>query len=149
MKSIWSQVCMAVVLGLVSQAGAVAQSFPTRPVKLNVTTTPATAADIVARLLGQRLTESWGQAVVIENQAGAAGSIGAAAVAKALKKDDWNEYLIRCEGKRIQTFINDVAMIDYTEPDAAIPQWGLLGLQIHGGGPAEASYKDISIEELP
>lgn len=72
-----------------------------------------------------------------------------AAVAKALKKDDWNEYLIRCEGKRIQTSINDVAMIDYTEPDAAIPQWGLLGLQIHGGGPAEASYKDITIEELP
>lgn len=72
-----------------------------------------------------------------------------AEVAKALKKDDWNEYLIRCEGKRIQTSINDVAMIDYTEPDAAIPQWGLLGLQIHGGGPAEASYKDITIEELP
>lgn len=73
----------------------------------------------------------------------------AAAVEKAIKKDDWNEYLIRCEGKRIQSFINDVAMIDYTEADAAIPQWGLLGLQIHGGGPAEASFKDIFIEELP
>lgn len=70
-------------------------------------------------------------------------------VEKAVKKGEWNEYLIRCEGKRIQTFINDVAMIDYTEPEAAIPQWGLLGLQIHGGGPAEASYQDITIEELP
>ncbi len=83
MKSIWSQACMAIALGLACQAGAISQTFPTRPVKLNVTTTPATAADIVARLLGQRLTESWGHAVVIENQAGAAGSIGAAAVAKA------------------------------------------------------------------
>ena len=72
-----------------------------------------------------------------------------AAVEKALKKNEWNEYLIRCEGKRIQTSINGVAMIDYTEPDDAIPQWGLLGLQIHGGGPAEASYKEITIEELP
>jgi hypothetical protein len=40
-------------------------------------------------------------------------------------------------------------MIDYTEPDDSIPQFGLLGLQIHSGGPAVASYKDITIEELP
>lgn len=73
----------------------------------------------------------------------------AALVEKTLKKNEWNQYEIRCEGKRIQTSINGVAMIDYTEPDDAIPQWGLLGLQIHGGGPAEASYKEITIEELP
>src|SRR5262245_8949260 len=71
------------------------------------------------------------------------------AVKKALKKDDWNQYDIRCENKRIRTSINGVAMIDYTEPEDAIPQWGLLGLQIHGGGPAEARYQDIVIEELP
>ncbi len=70
-------------------------------------------------------------------------------VEKALKKGDWNEYLIRCEGKRIRSSINGVEMIDYTEPDDAIPQFGLIGLQIHGGGPSEASYKDITIEELP
>src|ERR1043166_3483272 len=70
-------------------------------------------------------------------------------VEAALKKGEWNEYLIRCEGKRIRSSINGVAMIDYTEPDDAIPQFGLIGLQIHGGGPAEASYKDITIEELP
>jgi hypothetical protein len=73
----------------------------------------------------------------------------AQAVKKALNKDNWNNYEIRCEGKRIRTMINGVAMIDYTEPDDTIPQWGLLGLQIHGGGPAEASYKDIRIAELP
>jgi hypothetical protein len=70
-------------------------------------------------------------------------------VEKALKKDNWNQYVIRCEGKRIKTSLNGVEMIDYTEPDDGIPQFGLLGLQIHGGGPAEASYKDITIEELP
>ncbi|HWN96600.1 MAG TPA: DUF1080 domain-containing protein [Methylomirabilota bacterium] len=71
------------------------------------------------------------------------------AVKKALKPGDWNEYLIRARGNRIQSAINGVNMIDYTEPDASIPQYGLVGLQVHGGGAAEASYKDITIQELP
>lgn len=73
----------------------------------------------------------------------------AEAVAQAVRKDDWNDYLIRCEGKRIRTWINGVAMIDYTEPDESIPQWGVLGLQIHGGAVAEVRYQDLAIEELP
>jgi hypothetical protein len=70
------------------------------------------------------------------------------AVKKAIKPNDWNEYLIRANGKRIQTAINGVNMIDYTEPDDSIPQFGFIGLQVHGGGAAEASYKDITIQEL-
>jgi tripartite-type tricarboxylate transporter receptor subunit TctC len=54
-----------------------------RPVKIVVPFTPATAADIVARQLASRLAEMWGQGVVIENQGGAGGVIGAAVVAKA------------------------------------------------------------------
>jgi hypothetical protein len=72
-----------------------------------------------------------------------------AAVEKALKKEDWNEYLIRCEGKQIRSLINNVPMIDYTEPDDSIEQFGIIGLQIHDGGQAEAWYKDITVEELP
>ena len=71
------------------------------------------------------------------------------AVEKALKKNDWNQYVIRCEGKRIRTSINGVEMIDYTETDDSLPQFGLIGLQVHGGGPAVASYKDVVVEELP
>ena len=71
------------------------------------------------------------------------------AVEKALQKNDWNQYVIRCEGKRIRASINDVEMIDYTEEDDSLPQFGLIGLQIHGGGPAVASYKDVVVEELP
>ena len=70
-------------------------------------------------------------------------------VEQAVQKNDWNEYVIRCRGRRIQAIINGVQMIDYTEADESLPQHGLIGLQIHGGGPAEVSYKDISIEELP
>jgi len=70
-------------------------------------------------------------------------------VKNALKPGYWNEYWIRCEGKRIRTWINGVPMIDYTEPDAAIPQHGRIGLQIHGGAKAEVSYQNITVEELP
>jgi len=71
------------------------------------------------------------------------------AVEKAVKTDDWNQYVIRCEGKRIRTSINGVDMIDYTETDDSLPQYGLIGLQIHSGGPAIAYYKDVVVEELP
>jgi hypothetical protein len=66
-----------------------------------------------------------------------------------LKRDDWNEYQIRCEAKRIRLWINGLQTVDYTEPDDSIQQFGLIGLQIHGGAVAEASYKDITIEQLP
>jgi hypothetical protein len=70
-------------------------------------------------------------------------------VTRALKLQDWNEYLIRAEGKHIQSWINGVKMIDYTEEDDSIPQHGQIGLQVHGGGVTEAWYKDITIDELP
>ena len=65
------------------------------------------------------------------------------------KRNEWNDYEVRCEGKHIRLAINGERTIDYTEPDDAIEQWGLIGLQIHGGATAEASYKDIIITELP
>lgn len=73
----------------------------------------------------------------------------AAVIEKVLKRNDWNDYEIRCEGKRIRLSINGQQTVDYTEPDDKIEQFGIIGLQIHGGGPAQASYKEITIEELP
>ncbi len=70
------------------------------------------------------------------------------AMQKALKPDDWNEYVVRAEGRRIRTWLNGVAGVDYTEEDKEIPQTGRIGLQIHGGGPAQIWFKDITIEEL-
>ena len=71
-----------------------------------------------------------------------------AAVKKAVKPNDWNDYRIRCEGSRIQLWINGVQTIDYTEPDEKIEKRGVIGLQVHGGGKAEAWYKDVVVEEL-
>ena len=60
-----------------------AHAFPTRPVLLVVPFAPGGSNDIIARVLGERLQRSWGQPVLVENQTGAAGSIGVARVAKA------------------------------------------------------------------
>jgi HEAT repeat protein len=67
---------------------------------------------------------------------------------KILKPAQWNEYVIRCEGKRIRLWINGHQTVDYTEPDDSIEQKGLIGLQIHSGPPSEAWYKDIMIKRL-
>jgi len=68
---------------------------------------------------------------------------------RALKMGAWNDYVIRAEGRRIRTWINGVQGVDYSEPDEKILQVGRIGLQIHGGGPAEVWFKDIAIEEMP
>ena len=67
---------------------------------------------------------------------------------KTLKVGEWNDYVIRCEGRHIRLWLNGVQTVDYTEPDESIEQAGLIGLQIHGGPPAEAWYKDIQIVEI-
>jgi len=71
------------------------------------------------------------------------------AVNKVLKRDDWNDYMIRCEGKRIVLAINGVQTVDFTEPDPKVEDYGIIAVQIHAGPPSEAWYKEITIEELP
>ncbi|HPP52117.1 MAG TPA: DUF1080 domain-containing protein [Thermoguttaceae bacterium] len=66
-----------------------------------------------------------------------------------VRPNQWNEYRIRCQGRRIQLWINGRQTVDYTEPDETIPQRGVIGLQIHGGPPSEAWYRNIRIQELP
>lgn len=74
--------CLAVFLAAALSFGAAAQSFPERPVRIIVGFPPG-GADISARILGPKLTELWGQPVIIDNRPGAAGNLGADAVAKA------------------------------------------------------------------
>ncbi len=69
-------------------------------------------------------------------------------VAEVLKRDDWNDYTIRCEGPRIQLWINGRQTVDYTEPDDTIERTGIIGVQIHGGPPSEAWYKDLRLKKL-
>ena len=67
------------VFGLVAAllgSAVLAQTYPSKPVRLIVTYPPAGSSDLMARILGQKLSDLWGQAVIVENKAGAAGSIG-------------------------------------------------------------------------
>lgn len=65
-----------------------------------------------------------------------------------VKSGEWNDYVIRAEGKRIQLWINGVQTVDYTEEDPLIEATGVIAVQIHGGPPSEAWYKDITIVDL-
>jgi hypothetical protein len=72
----------------------------------------------------------------------------AAAVGKAVKEGEWNDIVIRCEGKKVQLWVNGVQTVNYEEADQDIAEKGIIGLQIHGGAPAEAAYRDIRIKAL-
>jgi hypothetical protein len=67
---------------------------------------------------------------------------------RIVKTNDWNDYVIRCEGPHVRLWLNGVLTVDYAETEKDIPMIGLIGIQVHGGGKSEASYKDITIEEL-
>jgi hypothetical protein len=68
---------------------------------------------------------------------------------RIVKRDAWNDYRIRAEKGWIRLWINDTLTVNYHEKDKSIDQKGYIGLQIHGGPPSEAWYKDIQLVELP
>jgi len=63
--------------------GALAQPFPTKPIRIIVAYTPAGATDILARAVGQKMSETFGQPVIVDNRPGANGNIGTDVAAKA------------------------------------------------------------------
>lgn len=65
-----------------------------------------------------------------------------------LKKNDWNEYVIRAEGDHIVLKINGHTTVDYHEPDDKIARTGLIALQVHSGGPMRIEFRNIRIREL-
>ncbi|MDO9358087.1 MAG: tripartite tricarboxylate transporter substrate binding protein, partial [Polaromonas sp.] len=75
--------CLAAVVLAAGNAVAQPAAYPNKPIRLVVPFTPGGSSDILARSIGQKLTEAWGQPVVIDNVPGAGGSLGADRVAKA------------------------------------------------------------------
>jgi len=72
---------VALATAIASPAGA--QSYPTAPLRIVVPFVPGGGTDILARLIGQKLNEAWGQPVVVDNRPGAGGTVGTGLVAKA------------------------------------------------------------------
>ncbi|MFN0305436.1 MAG: tripartite tricarboxylate transporter substrate binding protein [Burkholderiales bacterium] len=82
MKSIWVAIALA---GTVSfgVSPSTAQEYPNRAIRIIVPLTPGSGADIVGRILARKMSEAWGQPIVVENRAGAGTQIGTQAVARA------------------------------------------------------------------
>jgi len=78
-----SGLIVAAIIGLGLCAPASAQKYPERPVKVIIAFSPAGAIDILGRFIAEKLSQMWGQQVIVENRAGGSGNIGAAAAAAA------------------------------------------------------------------
>jgi len=76
--------CAAATTLLLGSLSVAAQAYPGRPIRLLVPSTPGGSVDTLARAVGARLSERWGQQVVVDNRAGAGGVIAAETTAKAI-----------------------------------------------------------------
>ncbi len=69
-------------------------------------------------------------------------------VEKAYKTNGWNDFVIRCEGPRVQLWLNGIKTVDYQEEDQTVVRTGVIAVQIHGGPPSEALYRKIRVKPL-
>jgi tripartite-type tricarboxylate transporter receptor subunit TctC len=83
MKVVLLAAASVCVLAVAGQANAADPRYPERPLRAIVPFPPGGPTDIVARIVGQKLTEAWGQQVVVDNRSGAAGNIGMGIAAQA------------------------------------------------------------------
>ena len=77
------QLILAACVSLAATATATAADFPARPIRIIFAYTPAGTTDILARAIGHKMTERWGQPVIVENRPGANGNIGTEIAARA------------------------------------------------------------------
>jgi tripartite-type tricarboxylate transporter receptor subunit TctC len=77
------QILAAALAAFAGPHALAAETFPTKPIRIIVAYTPAGTTDILARLVGQKMNEAWGQPVIVDNRAGAAGNIGTEVAARA------------------------------------------------------------------
>ena len=119
MKS--SRTLFAAAASLFFCAASLAQNYPAKPIRLILGFAPGGSTDLVARVVGQKMSESWGQQVIIDNRPGANGMIGADLVAKATP--DGYSLLLSSIGpmainaslyKMPYDIVNDFAPVTYT-----------------------------------
>jgi tripartite-type tricarboxylate transporter receptor subunit TctC len=115
---------------------ASAQTYPSRPVTMTVTAAAGGVTDVVARALGQRLSETWGQQVVIENKGGAAHVLGAQAVAKAAP-DGYSLLVAEAGTFTINPTLYGKGKLPYDEETDFVPITGIVRInQALLGNPA-------------
>ena len=119
------QFVVVVLACLCGVSAAKAQSYPTRTITLTVTAAAGGVTDVVARAVGQRLADSWGQQVVIENKGGAAHVVGAQSVAKAAP--DGHSLLVAEAGTfTVNPTLYGKGKLPYDEERDFVPVTGLV-----------------------
>jgi tripartite-type tricarboxylate transporter receptor subunit TctC len=116
---------LGLLAGLAPAATAHAQSYPARTITLTVTAAAGGVTDVVARALGQRLAEAWGQQVVIENKGGAAHVVGAQSVAKAAP-DGYSLLVAEAGTFTINPTLYGKGKLPYDEETDFIPITGIV-----------------------
>jgi tripartite-type tricarboxylate transporter receptor subunit TctC len=115
---------VGLMCALLALAGTALAQFPTKPVRIIVAFSPGGVTDIIARTLGAKLADLWGQGVVVENRPGAGGSIGTVAVAKS--PADGYTLLVHSSGYAINAALNPSLPYD---PRKDLAEVTLLGSQ--------------------
>jgi tripartite-type tricarboxylate transporter receptor subunit TctC len=116
---------LILLLSLAGAATAQAQSYPTRTITLTVTAAAGGVTDVVARALGERLSQTWGQQVVIENKGGAAHVVGAQSVAKAAP-DGYSLLVAEAGTFTINPTLYGKGKLPYDEEKDFIPITGIV-----------------------
>jgi tripartite-type tricarboxylate transporter receptor subunit TctC len=116
---------LILLLALAGAATAQAQSYPTRTITLTVTAAAGGVTDVVARALGERLSQTWGQQVVIENKGGAAHVVGAQSVAKAAP-DGYSLLVAEAGTFTINPTLYGKGKLPYDEEKDFIPITGIV-----------------------
>jgi tripartite-type tricarboxylate transporter receptor subunit TctC len=116
---------LILLLSLAGAAPAQAQSYPTRTITLTVMAAAGGVTDVVARALGERLSQRWGQQVVIENKGGAAHVVGAQSVAKAAP-DGYSLLVAEAGTFTINPTLYGKGKLPYDEEKGFIPITGIV-----------------------
>jgi tripartite-type tricarboxylate transporter receptor subunit TctC len=99
------------------------QQFPARPIRLVVPFSPGGGTDTLARIIASKMSDNWGQSVVIENRTGAGGTIGAAIVAKATP--DGHTLLVSSPGFVVSAALHPNLPYDPLKDFAGVTQLGV------------------------
>ena len=139
---------LILLLSLAGAAAAHAQSYPTRTITLTATAAAGGVTDVVARALGERLSQTWGQQVVIENKGGAAHVVGAQSVAKAAP-DGYSLLVAEAGTFTIHPTLYGKGKLPYDEEKDFIPITGIVRInQALLGHPSLAANNVRELIEL-
>jgi tripartite-type tricarboxylate transporter receptor subunit TctC len=136
---------VALLLALLAAPALAQDAYPSKPIRLYVGFPAGGGPDLIARIIGERLQQSWGQAVVVENRPGASGSIAADAAAKAAP-DGYTLLLSSSGPMTLNTLIMPALRYDPLRDFAPVGTFGLFPLMIavHPDVPARTPQELIA-----